>query len=169
MKVIFSHGKESGPWGTKIQRLATIAEQHGCQVISVDYTDSTDPDQRVERLVALLRQQDEEFVLVGSSMGGYVALVAAAQVVARALFLMAPALYIPGYACHSYATDLNVEIVHGWDDAIIPHELSIRYARHANCPLHLIPGDHSLVSSLDTVAGLFAVFLRRHLDLGSCR
>ncbi|HCL11884.1 MAG TPA: alpha/beta hydrolase, partial [Alteromonas sp.] len=32
MKVIFSHGKESGPWGTKIRVLANIAEEMGCQI-----------------------------------------------------------------------------------------------------------------------------------------
>ena len=50
MKVYFSHGKESGPWGTKIKRLAVIAEERGCAVESVDYTDTMDPDLRVERL-----------------------------------------------------------------------------------------------------------------------
>lgn len=29
MKVYFSHGKESGPRGSKIQRLASIASAHG--------------------------------------------------------------------------------------------------------------------------------------------
>jgi len=32
MKVYFSHGKESGPWGNKIKRLAAIASEHGCEV-----------------------------------------------------------------------------------------------------------------------------------------
>ena len=50
MKVYFSHGKESGPWGSKIQKLASIASEHGCTVDSIDYTDLMDPDQRVERL-----------------------------------------------------------------------------------------------------------------------
>ena len=43
MKVYFSHGKESGPWGSKIQRLASIASEHGCTVDSIDYTDLMDP------------------------------------------------------------------------------------------------------------------------------
>ena len=29
MKVYFSHGKESGPWGNKIKKLAAIASEHG--------------------------------------------------------------------------------------------------------------------------------------------
>lgn len=35
--VVFSHGKESEPWGSKFQALAAIAQRHGSQVISVDY------------------------------------------------------------------------------------------------------------------------------------
>ena len=78
MKVYFSHGKESGPWGTKIKALAAIAKEHGCKVESVDYTDLASPDARVSRLIELLGSEIDKYVLVGSSMGGYVSLVAAA-------------------------------------------------------------------------------------------
>lgn len=37
MKIYFSHGKESGPWRTKIKHLADMAEEEGCAVESVDY------------------------------------------------------------------------------------------------------------------------------------
>jgi hypothetical protein len=86
MKVYFSHGKESGPWGTKIKRLAAIAEDLGCAVDSVDYRDLTDPDLRVERLLEVLANESNEFVLAGSSMGGYVSLVVSAEVDAEAVF-----------------------------------------------------------------------------------
>lgn len=49
MKVYFSHGKESGPWGTKIKRLAATAREYNCDVDSIDYTDTFDPDLRVEQ------------------------------------------------------------------------------------------------------------------------
>jgi hypothetical protein len=48
MKVYFSHGKESGPWGSKIKRLANIAKELGYSVDSIDYSDILDPDLRVE-------------------------------------------------------------------------------------------------------------------------
>ena len=83
MKVIFSHGKESGPWGFKIKRLAEIARQQGCGVDSIDYTDLMNPELRVERLLAVLEQEVDEFALVGSSMGGYVALVASETVAVK--------------------------------------------------------------------------------------
>lgn len=163
MKIIFSHGKESGPWGFKIQRLAAIATGLGCQVDSIDYTDTHDPDKRVERLVGILKSEDQPCVLVGSSMGGYVALMAAARVETHAVFLMAPALYMRGYE-EDYPSSLkHLEIVHGWDDDIIPAEHSIRYAREADCTLHLISGDHPLNTSIEVVEGLFEGFLGKLL------
>ena len=49
--VVFSHGKESGPHGTKIRVLSGIAEKHGWATDSIDYTDMMDPDERVTRLL----------------------------------------------------------------------------------------------------------------------
>ena len=85
MKVYFSHGKESGPWGFKIQRLSEIAGQQECGVESIDYTDLMDPDLRVERLLTVLAKEAGDFILVGSSMGGYVSLVASERVATRAV------------------------------------------------------------------------------------
>jgi hypothetical protein len=48
--VVFSHGKESGPWGSKIRTLANVAERLGAQVLSVDYREhpvGTNHDQNV--------------------------------------------------------------------------------------------------------------------------
>jgi len=165
MKVYFSHGKESGPRGTKIKRLAKIAENMGCGVESIDYTDTMDPDLRVERVLGVLAKEQDEFVLVGSSMGGYVSLVASQEVHAQAIFLMAPALYIPGYERQEYRSRCShIEIVHGWSDDVIPVEHSIRYAKEVDCTLHLISGDHPLNSSLEVVARLFERFLEQVID-----
>jgi len=166
MKVYFSHGKESGPWGTKIKRLAVIAEERSCTVESVDYTDTMDPDLRVERLLEVLAREEADFVLVGSSMGGYVSLVASESVNAQGVFLMAPALYIPDWGKQEYhSRSSHIEIVHGWSDDVIPVEHSIRYASEADCTLHLISGDHALNDVLEVVEDLFERFLERaHWD-----
>ena len=163
MKVYFSHGKESGPWGTKITKLAAIAREHGCEVDSIDYTDTYDPDLRVERLVSVLKKAEEKCILVGSSMGGYVSLMAAGEVETHAVFLMAPALYMRGYKEEYCTGHRHLEIVHGWSDDIIPPEHSIRYAQVADCTLHLISGDHPLNSSIETVERLFEGFLQKAL------
>ena len=163
MKVYFSHGKESGPWGSKITRLAETAKARGCEIDSIDYTDTYDPDKRVERLVDILKNEGQECILVGSSMGGYVSLMASGQVEAHAVFLMAPALYMRGYKEEYPIGHRHLEIVHGWSDDIIPPEHSIRYAQEADRMLHLISGDHGLNSSIEVVDGLFRQFLTRVL------
>ena len=160
MNLVFSHGKESGPWGFKIKRLARLAEARGCEVDSIDYRDCPDPDERVERLLARLRELPGDIILVGSSMGGYVSLVASASVSVAGLFLMAPALCLPGYRHQDYRSQAaHIEIVHGWGDDIVPPQHSIDYARAAGCTLHLIPADHPLNSAIDTVESLFEQFL----------
>jgi hypothetical protein len=164
VKVYFSHGKESGPWGSKIKKLASIASEHGCEVDSIDYTDLHDPDQRVERLISILKNEDDSFILVGSSMGGYVSLVASGEVKTHAVFLLAPALYIPGYKKQKYCiTHKHLEIIHGWSDETILMEHSIKFAREADCTLHLISGNHRLNRSIEYVEELFGRFLGRVL------
>lgn len=160
MKVYFSHGKESGPWGSKIRALADVARDLGCAVASVDYTQEPDPDQRVKQLLELLKRERDDYVLVGSSMGGYVSLIAAAMAPAKGVFLLAPALYLPGYMRQDYPTETDrIEIVHGWSDSVIPSENSIKFARHADCTLHLLRGGHRLKSSLGEVGAIFSRFL----------
>lgn len=159
MKVYFSHGKESGPWGSKIKRLAIIAEQHNYSVDSIDYSDILDPDLRVERLLSILKDIEDDFMLVGSSMGGYVSLVASEQVNAKALFLLAPALFMQGYKKQKFCKQPNIEIVHGWSDDVVPPENSIKFAKDIDCSLHLISGDHRLNSSMTVIEKLFSQFL----------
>lgn len=172
MKVIFAHGKESGPWGSKIKALAELAEGLDCETDSLDYQDLADPDLRVQRLLDYLARQEDDYILVGSSMGGYVSLVAgnvAGNKVAngvaeimppKAIFLLAPALYLPGYQVQSYENECPVAIVHGWSDEVIPPDNAIRFAREAQCSLHLIAGDHRLNSSLPEVSRLFVDFVQ---------
>ena len=87
--VCFSHGQESGPWGTKIRALADVARDAGHAVESLDYQSMADPQDRARKLMAWCREQPAPAILVGSSMGGYVALAAASAVGAVGLFLLA--------------------------------------------------------------------------------
>ncbi|WP_240615621.1 YqiA/YcfP family alpha/beta fold hydrolase [Alteromonas facilis] len=159
MKVIFSHGKESGPWGSKIKSLAEIAKSAGFEVDSIDYTLTYNPDERVDILSSYLAKETDDFVLVGSSMGGYVSLVNAMELHPKGLFLLAPALFMPNYAVQHYKQTCHTEIVHGWSDTVIPIEHSIQFGEKNKTTLHLIDGDHSLSSSLPTIEPLFNQFL----------
>ena len=78
--VCFCHGRENGPWGTKIRRLARVgSERFGCRVLSFDDREIQDPEERVQRLLAAAAALSPPLILVGSSMGSYVAAVASAQ------------------------------------------------------------------------------------------
>jgi alpha/beta superfamily hydrolase len=160
LHVVFSHGKESGPAGSKIVALSGVAERFGARVSSVDYRDLPDPEARVERLRAFPFEAGEVPVLVGSSMGGYVAAAASRTIRPAGLFLMAPAFYLPSYADREPSPCAGrVEVVHAWDDEVVPVELALRWSRKFDVPCHLLPGDHSLVSHLPALGRLFAAFL----------
>ena len=94
--VVFSHGKESGPWGTKISAMADVARSEGWQAESVDYRGVEEPQDRVTRLLSFCRDLQGDLVLVGSSLGGHVATSASVLLRAQGLFLLAPAFYMPG-------------------------------------------------------------------------
>ena len=162
MKIIFSHGKESGPWGTKIKRLAETAKQLNCSVESIDYQGIDDADLRVGKLVEHLQAETDDYILVGSSMGGYVSIVAASQLKPRGVFLLAPALIMPGYESKDYAfKQKNVCIVHAWDDDIIPWQNVVSFAIQNQSELHLVHSDHRLVSVLDEIEVYFTNYLQR--------
>lgn len=158
--VIFSHGKESGPWGSKISALAAVAEKEGFAVESIDYTDLSDPDARVRRLVERCAGETGPVVLVGSSMGGYVATVASQTVKPAGLFLMAPAVHLPGYAEQDPTPrSERTYVVHGMHDDVIPMENVVRFARRNRAQLFLVDGDHALVGQLPCIEELFGLFL----------
>jgi len=164
--VCFSHGKESGPWGVKISALAKIARLKGFSAESPDYSKQPDPDARVKQLLSLRFQDSNLTVLVGSSMGGYVATVASQIINPVGLFLMAPAFYLPGYKEQSPVPHARkTVIVHGLNDEIVPVENSVRFAREHTTELHLIAGDHSLNDQLPKIGMLFDLFLDEVLEL----
>ena len=164
--VVFSHGKESGPMGSKIQRLMEEANRFGLKTISVDYRNCATASERVALLNDTLKQLDappQQVVLVGSSMGGYVSTVEANNLPVAGLFLMAPALWMfaEEYTIQSYQPlTSKVEITHGFNDDVVPCENSIRFAReHEGTVLHLVPDDHRLRASLDFLACQFKRFI----------
>ena len=167
--VIFSHGKETGPWGTKIKHLASIAQAAGWQVLSVDYAAVSGQNDApaADRLAALLEHSlppHNTLALVGSSMGGWVSAAACTALRPRGLFLMAPALDLPGYPAidtSDWRADMDVEIVHGWRDDVVPPAGSIRLGQQWRARLHLLDDDHRLGATLPEVGVLFGQFLTR--------
>jgi pimeloyl-ACP methyl ester carboxylesterase len=160
--IVFSHGKDGEPWGSKIVAMAQIARAHGLTVESVDYRGIDDPFERGQRLLDVCGGLPGEVVLVGSSLGGLISAVVSSQVPTRGMFLLAPAFYMPGFERHTPApAQCPLTIVHGWNDDVVPAENSIVYARQYKATLHLIDSDHRLTANVHEVCELLDRFLRR--------
>lgn len=158
--VIYNHGKDSIPWGEKTLALAEVAKRQGFDFESPDYRPGNDPDVRVKQLLALDLSGYETIVLVGSSMGAYVATVASETLKPQGLFLIAPAFYLPGYARADFCpgTD-NIEVFHGWQDEVVPPENAWRFCKAHRARLHTLDADHRLLSILPLMASRFDDFL----------
>jgi alpha-beta hydrolase superfamily lysophospholipase len=158
--VVFSHGKESGPWGSKITAMAAVVRDLNVAVESVDYRGLDDPTDRVRKLIATSAEFKNPLVLVGSSMGGHVCAAAASRLQPRGLFLLAPAFYMTGYEEYTPRdVACPTAIVHGWHDAIVPVENSIRWAREHQAALHLLNSDHRLEDQIGAICVLLRAFL----------
>ncbi|WFP50587.1 alpha/beta hydrolase [Methylomonas sp. EFPC3] len=158
--VVYNHGKDSIPWGEKALALAEVARSRGFEFISPDYQASNDPEWRIDRLLAMDLRGYQRIVLAGSSMGAYVATVAAETIKPHGLFLIAPAFYLSGYARHRFApgTD-NIEVFHGWQDDVVPPENAWRFCREHRARLHMLDSDHRLLSILPLMVMTFDRFL----------
>lgn len=164
--VVFAHGKESGPWGSKIRHLAEIAQGLGTKVLSPDYSGIASPDERVAYLLSLELPPHSQLILVGSSMGGYVSTVASAKLNPAGLFLMAPAFGLPGYAEQNPVPKAGaICVVHGWRDEVVPVEHGIRFAAPHCAELHVLDADHRLNEVLPAVGLLFEKFMHKILAI----
>ena len=160
--VVFSHGQESGPWGTKIRAMAELVKSMGCAADSIDYQGIADPTERVAKCIRACAGIDDQLVLVGSSMGGHVATAAAAETGAAGLFVLAPAYYMEGYEeLTPLPPSLPICIVHGWNDDTVPVDNSIRYARSCAATLHLVDGDHRLTANISEINEYLCLFIRQ--------
>jgi len=160
--VIFSHGQESGPWGTKILAMADVVRGMGCAADSIDYQGIANPTERVRKLIEECRDVDDTLVLAGSSMGGHVATAAASMLNAAGLFVLAPAYYMPGYEdLTPNPPGMPICIVHGWRDDVVPVENSIRFAQSCNAELHLLDGDHRLTENIDEINYYLSRFIEK--------
>lgn len=161
--VVFSHGQESGPWGTKIRAMAGLVRSLGCAAESIDYQGIADPTERVRKLCEEAGRIDDRLILVGSSMGGHVATAAAADLAAAGLFVLAPAYFMPGLeSLTPEPPALPISIVHGWHDDVVPVQNSIRYASACHATLHVVNGDHRLTDNIDEINDYLRLFVGRH-------
>lgn len=159
--VLFAHGKESGPWGTKSLALAAVARRLGWRFLSPDLSSTPDAEARIALFLAALPAEPGTLVLIGSSMGGYVATCASAQIRPAGLLLLAPAFYLPGYHNqdpHPWAG--RTVVVHGREDDLVPPEHAWRFAERHRAEFHLLADGHPLTGSVPFLEALLARMLR---------
>lgn len=161
---IFSHGKESGPNGNKIKILRKIAKTHGYETIALDYTACKNASERITKLKECIEEKDSDsLLLVGSSMGGYVSTVVSNDYSLIGLFLLCPALYMTHkeYQVQSYKPKCNhIEIIHGWDDEIVPYQNSIKFGQQTKAVVNLIDDNHRLKNTYAFMEKRFDEFLQ---------
>ena len=144
--VLFCHGLESGPHGSKFKAL----EAAGYCVKSPDCRALRTLDQRVQVIAPLLRELSP--LTVGSSFGGVTAVVAAIKTQQRlpGIVLCAPALNMAPWV-EDHLLAYPITIVHGTMDDVIPIEYSRRYAAKTKAKLIEVEDDHRLHNSMDVI------------------
>jgi len=161
---VFSHGKESGPNGNKITILRRIAEAHGFETIALDYTECKNATERISKLKECIENNNREsLLLVGSSMGGYVSTVLSSEYTLIGLFLLCPALYMidEEYKVKEYCPMCNnIEVIHGWNDEVVPYSNSIKFGQQTKAVVNLIDDNHRLKKSYSFIEKRFDNFLR---------
>jgi len=157
--VFFAHGMESGPWGSKITAMAEVATSLGFEVHSPDYTFSKDPFERKVFLETNFSRPEGILVQVGSSLGSLVSALTSEHFRPDGMFLLAPAFGLYEANPNPQPFSDLVEIVHGWDDEIVPVENSLIYASQYRISLHILQSDHRLASVLPEICALFRLHL----------
>ncbi len=161
--MVFSHGKESGPWGAKITAMAAVVRELNLAVESVDYRGMDDPAaagaQAPRGRAAALSSRwcwwDRAWAAMSSAA-------AAGRLKPRGMFLLAPAFYMAGYEQYTpQDVACPTAIVHGWSDDIVPVENSIRWAGEHRATLHVLDSGHRLEDQIEAICVLLRWFLTR--------
>jgi len=160
--VVFCHGLHAGPWGTKIQALATVAGELNYHVESPDCRGLDDPRDRVDRFAETAGGLPTPLVLVGSSLGAWVATAASRRLDPEVLFLMAPAFHLEGLPDPEPEPNAGrILVVHGWRDDVVPVDNALRFARRYRAECHLFDDDHRLIGTLSRIGELLAECLEK--------
>ena len=155
MRVLFCHGLEGTPHGTKVRAMRTA----GLDVLAPDFQGQVLAE-RIQTLGAVLAElpADAKMILAGSSYGGAVAAWTAMHHTDRfaGLLLLAPALHYaeqPVASAVDYIpVDLPTIIIHGEQDSVVPISASEDYAgRSTHVQLRRVEDGHRLVESLPEI------------------
>jgi pimeloyl-ACP methyl ester carboxylesterase len=163
--VILSHGLNSSPAATKVTAMAAMAESLGWTTERPDFSDlDASGDilklhERLERLLQRARAVDGPLVLAGSSMGAFISALASLQVDCIGLHLLVPPPRLQGFPLELEAAKVPIEIIHAWNDELIPAADVIAWAQARHARLILVPDGHRLEQHVDYCARALGRFL----------
>ncbi len=150
MQIVFLHGLESGPRGSKFQSLAAAFPN----VESPDTEGITDVDERLSRIEEALAGH-QRLLLVGSSFGGLMACLFADRHPDRVAgsVLLAPALHEPTaqWVASISRVPEHCLIIHGLQDDIVPIAASRVFAMRLGLELIEVDDGHRLANSHDHI------------------
>ena len=165
MKVIFSYGKTIDAGEARLHAFEAVAKKHGLTLVNIPYEHDCPADDRAKILLEAVKKEADpsSLILVGSSMGVYGSILASMQVPVLGMFLISPALFMYDVKEYSLKGSKHNTFVIGWKDPVIPVDKVLEYVQKEGVETHLLADDHHMVSSLDYLANLFDLFLRRIL------
>ena len=160
-RLVFLHGKESGPAGSKSKALAQACHAEGAGFWAPDFQAWPGPSERLAAACSVQPRQypGQNLILAGSSLGGYLALRLAQAWKPQAMLLMAPAVGMQRYPdpASPPAPDCPCFVCAGLQDDIVPPENIRRWASQCAFPpqLRFAPDGHRLGNSLPLILTLF--------------
>ncbi len=146
--VVFLHGLESGPFGSKYHALVNA----GYSVTSPDFVGDLDIYSRLSTLERIMGDRTG-LILVGSSFGGLLSAMYASKYPrsVAGYVLCAPALNLKPKDYTLSCLPERVEVVHGVQDEVVPIEVSEDFCLANGLNLCRVQDGHRLGSSLDTI------------------
>ena len=155
MTLYFFHGKESTPQGSKYHSLTSLGPVKSPDFQNMDIHERLE---KAERVTA----DEEEMVVVGSSMGGLLASLLYDRHPERfaALVLLAPAL---NWEVADKITEMPppecVAVIHGRRDQIVPLEDVQQFCAKFDIDVEVVDDAHRLADSHDRILEVVRGFL----------
>ncbi|MCK4501941.1 MAG: alpha/beta fold hydrolase [Desulfuromonadales bacterium] len=145
MNILFLHGLETGPHGNKYQALKKAFGK----IIAPDCSGMNNEKERLDKIQLEIGSSDEPFIVVGSSMGGLMALLLQMEHPEQVagLVLCAPALQRQPDHIFDFENLPPTIVIHGINDEVVPLEVS----RPFGSRLIIVADDHRLSNSIDKI------------------
>jgi pimeloyl-ACP methyl ester carboxylesterase len=173
----YLHGYQSSPDGEK----ATVLKKT-LQAVPITYRDGSPEELVISRClnrISAVIQNDHDIVLIGSSLGGFLAAATAlTNANVRRLILLNPAIIPPDVDLHTIQgiplrilqemsnprlfqekIPASVTILRGTLDDVVPDEWILRFAKAQNATIQLYNDDHRFSKNLQNLPGIITKLL----------